>query len=237
MTATDILIIYLAFGAPIAVYKFLQNHDARISRRYVVAVGTFLFWIPAAVRIGHLYISNAYFGNGFVSPVDSDSSEMLISGLRENVRSELVRVGAGVGMHDARETVDRYVGLASAVRSGVPLGGTSHQNLFEAAGRTDSGIGVHCMKIRNRRRLERHHSQSRKEFLKLLADSAGSSENHPAMKSALRLARQLDDSETYERLRELITNKAEVWNTESIRQTQSLKVAPVIIATGSLNSD
>jgi len=235
MTATDILIIYLAFGAPIAVYKFLQNHDTRIARRYLVAIGTFLFWIPAAVRIGHLYISNAYFGNGFVSPVDSDSSEMLISDLREDVRSELVRAGAGVGMHDARETVDRYVGLASAVRSGAALGGTAHQNFFEAAARKDSGIGVHCMKIRNRRRLERHHSQSRKEFLKLLADFAGPSQ--PAMKSALKLARQLDDSETFEQLRQLITNKAEVWNTESKRQTQSLNVAPVIIATGSLNSD
>ena len=237
MTATDILIIYLAFGAPIAVYKFLQNHDTRIARRYLVAIWTILFWIPAAVRIGHLYISNAYFGNGFASPVDSDSSEMLISDLREDVRSELVRVGAGVGMHDARETVDRYVGLASAVRCGAALGSTAHQNFFEAAARKDSGIGVHCMKIRNRRRLERHHSQSRKEFLKLFADSAGSRENQPAMKSALKLARQLDDSETFEQLRELITNKAEVWNTESKRQTQSLNVAPVIIATGSLNSD
>ena len=115
--------------------------------------------------------------------------------------------------------------------------GPTHQNLFDAAGRKDSGIGVHCMKIRNRRRLERHHDQSRKEFLKLLTDSAGSSENHPAMKSALKLARQLDDSETFEQLRELITNKAEVWNTESKRQAQSLNAAPVIIATGSLNSD
>lgn len=237
MTVTDILIIYLAFGAPIAVYKYLQNRDARIVRRYLIAVGTFLFWIPAAVRIGYLYISNAYFGSAFVSPVDSDSSEMLISDLRESVRSELVRMGAGVGMHDARETVDRYVGLASAIRSGVPLAGTAHENLFEAAGRKDSGIGIHCMKIRNRRRLERHHNQSRKELLKLLADVAGSTEYNAAMKSALKLARQLDDSETFEQLRELMANKAEVWNTESIQQAQSINAVPVIAATGSLNSD
>jgi len=237
MTVTDILIIYLAFGAPIAVYKYLQYRDARFVRRCLIAVGTFLFWIPAAVRIGYLYISNAYFGTAFVSPVDSDSSEMLISDLRENVRSELVRMGAGVGMHDARETVDRYVGLAGAVRSGVALGGAAHQNLFEAAGRKDSGIGIHCMKIRNRRRLERHHNQSRKEFLKLFTDAPDSSKHNSAMKTALKLARQLDDSETFEQLRELMIDKAEVWNTESKQQTQSANVVPAIIATGSLNSE
>jgi len=237
MTSTDILIIYLAFGAPIAVYKYLQNRDAQTVRRCLIAVGTFLFWIPAAVRIGYLYFSNAYLGSAFVSPVDSDSSEMLISDLRENVRSELVRLGAGVGMHDARETVDRYVGLASAIRGGVVPGSTASENLFEAAGRKDSGIGIHCMKIRNRRRLERHHIQSRKELLKLFAEVAGSSESTTAIKSALKLTRQLDDSETFEWLRKLITNKAEVWNTESIQQTQSISAVPVIAATGSLNSD
>ena len=107
MTVVDIFIIYLAFGAPIAVYKYLQNRDANPERRMLSAIATFLFWIPAALRIGRLYISNAYFGNGFVSPVDLDSSAMMISDLRENVRLELVRLGAGIGMHDAREMVDR----------------------------------------------------------------------------------------------------------------------------------
>ena len=235
MTVIDILIIYLAFGAPIAVYKYLQNREAQIVRRCLIAVGTFLFWIPAAVRIGFLYISNAYLGSGFVSPVDSDSSEMLISDLRQHVRSELVRLGAGVGMHDARETVDRYVGLASAVRSGMPLGGTAHENLFAAAGRKDSRVGIRCMNIRNRRRLERHHNQSRKELLRLLAEAADSAEYNTAMKSALKLTRQLDDSETFQQLRELMADKVEVWNSESKQQTQSVNVVPVIA--GSLNSD
>ena len=237
MTLVDIVIIYLAFGAPIAVYKYLQTRDARPMRRYLTAVGTFLFWIPAAVRIGVLYISNAYFDDGFVSPVDLDSSEILISDLRESLRSELVRLGAGVGMHDARETVDRYVGLASAVRSGVDLGGAAHENLFEAAGREDYILAVHCVNLRNRRRLERHHIQSRKELLKLLAELVDSSEHNTAMKSALRLTRQLDDHEMFDQVRELMTNKAEVWNSESKQQTQSVSAVPVIVATGSLNSD
>lgn len=237
MTAADILIIYLAFGAPIAVYKFLQNRDARIVRRCLITVATFLFWIPAAVNIARLYISNAYFGDSFVSPVDPDASEILISDLRADVRSELVRLGAGVGMHDARDTVDRYVGLASAIRNDVPLGGSAHENLFEAAGRAEFGLGVRCVRIRNRQRLERHHIQSRAEFLKLLADAAGSNESDAALKSALKLARQLGDTEMFDGVRDLMTGKAEVWNSESKQHSQSLNVIPVIAATGSLNSD
>jgi hypothetical protein len=237
MTVSDILIIYLTFGAPIAVYKYLQSRDLSLARRSLMTAATFLFWIPAAVRIARLYISNAYFGDGFVSPIDLDSSDMLISTLRENVRSELVRVGAGVGMHDARETVDRYVGLTSAVRTGVVFGGSAHENLFEAAGRKKIGPGIHCMKLRNRRRLERHRDQSRKELLKLLANAPDSPEHATAVNSALKLARQLDDVETFERLRELKTRKAEVWNSELNPQAQSMKVAPAVIATGSLNGD
>ena len=237
MTFLDILIIYLAFGAPIAVYKYLQNRDARMMRRCLSAIATFLFWIPAAASIGRLYISNAYLGDAFVSPVDSDSSEMLISDLRESVRSELVRLGAGVGMHDARETVDRYVGLANAIRSGAVLGGAAHENLFEAAGREDFDLGVRCINIRNRRRLERHHTQSRKELLKLFAEAADSSECITALKLALKLARQLGDFETFERLRELMVGKAVLWNSETKQQTQSINVPPVIVATGSLNGD
>jgi hypothetical protein len=237
MTFLDIFIIYLAFGAPIAVYKYLQNRDALTMRRWLSAVATFLFWIPAAVSLGRLYISNAYLGDAFVSPVDSDSSEILISELRESLRSDLVRLGAGVGMHDARETVDRYVGLASAVRKDAPLGGTAHENLFEAAGREDFGLGVRCINIRNRRRLERHHTQSRKELLKLFAEAPDSSESSTALKTALRLARQLGDFEMFDRLRELTANKAVVWNSESKHKTQSINIAPVIAPTGSLNGE
>jgi hypothetical protein len=205
--------------------------------RCLNAVATFLFWIPAAASIGRLYLSNAYLGDAFVSPVDSDSSEILISDLRESVRSELVRLGAGVGMHDARETVDRYVGLASAVRSGTDLGGTAHENLLEAAGHEDFDLGVRCINIRNRRRLERHHTQSRKELLKLFAEASDAYECRAALKSALKLARQLGDFEMFEGLRELMVSKAVVWNSKSKQQAQAINPAPVIVATGSLNGE
>jgi hypothetical protein len=237
MTIADILIIYLAFGAPIAVYKYLQVRDSGMMHRCIITAATFVFWIPAAVQIGRLYISNAYFGNAFVSPVDSDSSEILISDLRESVRSELVRLGAGVGMHDARQTVDRYVGLAMAIRARTETSGRAHENLFEAAGRRNSDLGIHCLEIRNRRRLERHQMQSRKELLTLLEDLSDFSEYSTVMRSALKLARQLEDKEMFEQLRGLMTSKAAVWNSGSKHQTQSINVVPAIVATGSLNSD
>jgi hypothetical protein len=227
MTVVDILIIYLAFGAPIAVYNYLQNRSVPMVRRCLAAAGTFLFWIPAAVQTAHLYISNAYFGDAFVSPVDSDSAEIFISDLRETLRSELVRSGAGIGMHDARETVDRYVGLAGAVRQAMPSSGTPQENLFEAAGRRDVGLSVRCINIRNRRRLERHHAQSRAELLKLLTDAADSPDHIATLKRALKLASQLDDGEMFEKVRRLMAGKAEVWNTESKQSSPSVAVTPV----------
>ena len=79
MTLTDLLIIYLAFGAPLAVYKYLQNRGAEIGRRILVSSFTFVFWLPAAAEIGYLYFTNAYFGGAFVSRRDLVSADEKLS--------------------------------------------------------------------------------------------------------------------------------------------------------------
>src|SRR4030095_11125530 len=144
MALTALFIIYLTFGAPVAVYKYLQNRAAPARRRILVSALTFVFWIPAVAEIGYLYFSNAYFGDGFVSPINSDSGDRGLVALREAMNTELTRISRGSNLHLMRDSIDRYVGLAASVRSGVLAEAAPHE-LFKAAGRNESELGRLCL--------------------------------------------------------------------------------------------
>ncbi len=141
MTVTDLFIVYLAFGAPLAVYKYLQNRAIDIRRRIVVSIFTFFFWVPAAIEIGYLYLTNAYFEVGFVSRWNSDATDLKISESRESVTAKLTKLARVSDLHDLRETLDRYTGLANTVRNSTAKTSLGHA-LFEAAGREKRRAGI-----------------------------------------------------------------------------------------------
>src|SRR5215213_8559983 len=144
MTLTDFLIIYLAFGAPLAVYKYLQNRTVGVRRRVAVSIFTFFFWVPVVFELGYLYLANAYFGDAFVSHPNSDASDQQVRDLRESITAELIRVDRGANLHDTRETVDRYTGLANEVRNAA-VKNAERNELFEAAGRENYELGQLCL--------------------------------------------------------------------------------------------
>jgi hypothetical protein len=235
MTLTDLSVIYLAFGAPIAVYKYLQNRTANIGRRTAVSVLTFFFWIPAAIEIGYLHLANAYFKDAFVSQGNIDALNRRIHNLRESITTELIQLNRGSSIHDTRETVDRYTGLADAVRNQVAdeHGGNE---LFEAAGRNDYELGQLSLMRRNLRRLKRHHILARRDFINLLDQSTRRSAGSTILAMGTELARQLEDQETVEELKALEIKRGEVWT--SVQQEQSQSITPAsIVMTASLNND
>src|SRR5688500_9131957 len=115
MNLADAIIIYLAFGAPLAVYKFLQSRDVEMRRRIAVSIFRLLFWIPAAVRLMHHSITNAYSNSGFVSKENLDASDVRLAELREKIRAELAPLDRRLfTAHQVREVLDRYIGLTGA---------------------------------------------------------------------------------------------------------------------------
>src|SRR5688572_21819863 len=105
MTTVDILIVYLAFGSPLAVYRYLETRGAGTWPRIGHAVLALVFWIPSVIRIGYRYLTNAYFIDAFVSRKNLDSSGRQLSDLCDGLTSELMRSNRNVPLYDIRETL------------------------------------------------------------------------------------------------------------------------------------
>jgi hypothetical protein len=236
MTLTDILIIYLTFGAPLGVYKYLQNRAMSRRRRILYSLSTFVFWVPAAVQIVYLYFRNAYSGDGFVSKQDLDVTEKRLAEISEALRLELIGFGGAAGVHDVRETIDRYVGLAAAARKdgGVTAVGW---DFFTAAGRRKHDLAQRCLMRRNLRRLERHHTQASRDLVYLLEEASDRFEISRAVRIAIELASQLEDDYTVKQLRDLAVQRGEVWKSRQQDRPQTVTSVPQIAMTASLNND
>ncbi len=236
MTLTDVFIIYLAFGAPLAVYKYLQSRGTNIRRRILLSSFTFLFWVPAAVEIGYLYLTNAYSGGEFVSRKNSDAENRRLTDSRESLTADLARLVRSSNLHDVREAVERYVGLANAVRNTwFPKAG--RHEFFEAAGRARYGLGRICLNRRNRSRLERHHIQARRDFVNLFEQIALGGGSSRVITKACDLAWQLEDEITVDELGALQLKRGEVWKSEPQEQSQAIAPVSQMVMTASLNSD
>lgn len=236
MTLTDLLIIYLAFGAPLAVYKYLQNRGTQIGRRILLSSFTFVFWLPAAAEIGYLYFTNAYFGGAFVSRRDLVSADEKLSAMRESLSNELIKCARGSRVHDLRETVDRYVGLAGAARNSIGQAATENE-LFQAAGREKDQLSSICLMRRNLHRLERHHIQASADFVELFGWISDRPDALASLDSGIEIARQLDDHETVRKLSALRVKRGEVWKSEQLEHHQPMAAVPNMPMTASLNSD
>ncbi|MEO6333354.1 MAG: hypothetical protein ABIO91_00080 [Pyrinomonadaceae bacterium] len=236
MTITDLLIIYLAFGAPIAVYKYLQNRAVGIRRRIALSMFTFFFWVPTIVKLGYLYLANAYFSDDFVSHRVSDATDRRIRDLRERITADLVRLERGSSLHDTRETVNRYTGLANAVREATS-NKEGRNELFEAAGRQNYALSHFVMIRRNMRRLRRHHVQARRDFLNLLDQVSRRFASIDLIATGLDLAWGLEDREAVEQLNALKVKRGEVWTSAQHQEPRAMTSAPSIAVTGTLKND
>src|SRR5215203_1539180 len=236
MTLTDFLIIYLAFGAPLAVYKYLQNRTVDFRRRVALSIFTFFFWVPAVLELGYLYLANAYFRDTFVSHRSSDASDRLIRDLRESIAAELIRLERGTNLHDTRETVERYTGLANEIRN-AESNKPERNEFFEAAGREKYELGQLCLMRRNLHRLERHHIQARCDFVELLDQISRRFAAAGVIETSIELAQQLEDPKTVDQLSSLKTKRGEVWSSARQGQSQIITSVPPIAMTVSLNKD
>lgn len=237
MTLTDIFIVYFTFGAPLAVYKYLQNRSLNRSRRILYSLATFIFWVPAAVQIVYLYLRNAYSGDAFVSKQDLDVREKLLLKTGELLRIEVIGYVRAARLHDVRETIDRYIGLASAVRDGATATAIGSE-FFDAAGRRKHDLAQRCLMRRNLRRLELHHTQARRDLFDLLEEASERFDVSPAVRIAIELATQLDDAKTVRNLRGLIAQWGEVWDSKlKDRPTTVTSVPPIVMTAASLNND
>jgi hypothetical protein len=213
MNISDLIVIYLAFGAPFAVYKYLQTRSTSRGRKILISVVTLMFWIPTAVRLAYRHFSNAYYKPAFVSKEFSDAHYFRLDELRETLRTGFVSSRSSLGMHNIREVIERYSGLSQLVMDEPASVDNSYAPLFDAAGRSNSVNGSGCLIRRNRSRIRRHHTQAREHFLSLFRQMSRH-DGQGLLRHGIELARHLDDPETMDQLGRLIESRSTLWNPE-----------------------
>ena len=201
MPISEILIVYLAFGAPLAVYRFLETRQVSRQRRILMSLATFVFWIPFAVRLSFRHFTNASFDTDFVSP-RTKKTKSVTNKREEALELAMIASGCPLPRHDLREVIGCYVGLSNAVEgqgeSAVP--GEKIVNFLLAAGRP-TDLGARCLARRERTRLERHLDDARESFLRLFDQLSSNSQlRSRAIRRGVELALLIKDIDAADHL-------------------------------------
>ena len=204
MPISEILIVYLALGAPLAVYRFLETRRVSGHRRMLISLATFFFWIPFAIQLSARRLTNASNGTGFVSPASKKTSSRLTRKRLEAVRTAMMEAGCRLSVHDLREIIERYAGLSEVSANSIgPDGGEKAVSFFEAAGRSHKLASI-CFTRREQNRVRRHLDDARQSFLNLFDKLPGpASSRVRAIRRATELALVVEDMEAVERLGEM----------------------------------
>lgn len=171
MTLVDIFIVYLAFGSPVMVHRYLASRRLERDKRIVFAVAGLAFWVPLVAQMGYRYLINAYSKHGFVSWRDSDATGPLVNEFRSLMRDELSDSAVAITLRrELLEAVARYVALSTALHTWSDDGEKAF-NLFSVA-ETNREIGSVCLIRRNHKLLTDHHIRAREDLLLLLQVAA-----------------------------------------------------------------
>ena len=187
---SDLLIIYLTLGAPLAVYKYLQTVGLGRSRRAGAALLTFTFWIPEFVRLGRRYLTNAYSATDLVSRPEISSKVSRLTEL-ENSAARPTSHRRHFRSRDVRASIEGYLGLFTQPQyihdKVLPAGNA----FLAAAGRSDTQLGAICLARRNSEKVKRHQEITRSGFLDLFRTFPRSG---PEFARALELGIQIAES-------------------------------------------
>lgn len=204
MPISEILIVYFAFGAPLAVYRYLETPRVSRQRRIGISLATFVFWLPFAVRLSFRHFTNASFKGDFVSGSARKRSDSVTNNRQEALRKAIADAGCELPTHDLREVIERYTGLTeAAVDLASPLPGEKAVNFFKAAGRP-TDLAARCLSRRERARFQEHLNDSRRSFLAVFDRlPANGKARIQAIRRGVELALVLNDMEAADRLGEI----------------------------------
>lgn len=156
MTLTDILIIYLACGAPFGVYYFSGHRHQKFA--WLKSLQVAFFWIFFAIRILKISIPfEAY---------DSEK-EVRLEKIKKNFEDLFRANRFNFPLFEFREILDRYAGLTLANRDEYERPTDKELEFSSLTGRKNDFLAAECLNRRNRKRLSFHQSLARRDFLRM----------------------------------------------------------------------
>ncbi len=164
MNFTDILIIYLACGAPFGVYYFLQNRRKKdFSLFWIKTFFNFAFWLPFALGF---FLENKIRQNFYYLNPNNEKKIFLI---QKQIESILHESKLKVSIYDYREIFDRYLGLTISKRGEAKKTADTEKEIFRITGHKQVELAAICLQRRNQKRLFYHHTLARQDFLQFIA--------------------------------------------------------------------
>lgn len=164
MELSEFIIIYLACGAPFAVYRATSGSRRNIASKWLGVVLAITIWPFIAVEtvLAHFQTIKA----GYESPLED---------IRVRIEEAAFPDKQMQSVFEFRETFYRFVGLAQART--CTRSAKAADEIFTISGLSPAPAAPHCLARRNRARLERHFELAKDDFLSTIAELAGSSPN------------------------------------------------------------
>ena len=171
MNLRDLLIIYLACGAPFGVYYFLQNRNRTETKvLWLKSLLRFVVWIPFAVQmVARTSILTNLYNNGFDKSSGSDAKrELEIEEIKKSFENIFSPEIFSFSIYEFREIFDRYVGLSLEVQAEKDEISPAESEIFRITNHGNKKLAEICLNRRNRKRFTFHQKLARRDFFEIL---------------------------------------------------------------------
>jgi hypothetical protein len=208
MKLSDFIIIYLACGAPFAVFYFLQHRREKNSLLvYLKTLCLVFVWIPYAIWLLHESVTKYLLKREAVK----NSAVGTLENFEKGFSKFVFETDGEISVFDFREVFERYTGLTLAKNSAESIPPKSSEEIFRVALRQNIKLGAQCLHRRNLKRIESHQDGARHDFVNLVFDLKQIvPETEELGKLSFELVKFLNDDQAAEDLR-----KVYAWNLQN----------------------
>lgn len=173
MNWNDLIIIYLACGAPFAVYYFLQNRNLPDQNLlWPKTILRFVFWIPFGfLLVARRYLFTKLYTNVFDvgSILDAKKVAHIVT-IQKNFEKTLLEGHSKLSIYEFREIFERYTGLTLELQNDSQEISEREQEIFRVTNHGNKKLAGICLHRRNRQRLIFHQNLARRDFFELFED-------------------------------------------------------------------
>jgi hypothetical protein len=227
MNLYDFLIIYLACGAPLGVYYFLQNRKSpKTEQLWLKTLLNFIFWLPNAYRL--LRQSEPlrnFFNNIFGGKNALDANiEKRIHPVQKRLEKIFLESKLKLSIYEVREILDRYVGLTLECQFEQTNSQTARteNEIFQISAHKNANLAEICLQRRNRKRLSFHQTEARRDFLNLLSQlSEFDSENEQLKMAASEFVTLLKDEQARDAIEKMFGRETQTAEAPSVKNAET----------------
>ena len=220
MNWIDFTIIYLACGAPFAVYYFLQNKTVGSSVSWLLNCLVLLLWLPFAIFLLTKNRQNFFSFNFFNKSLTTTENGQQIYLYQKQIEKVLLESDLDISIFDFRETAERYAGLTLAAQ--CEPGKDWGQEIFRVSGAEQLELGTICLQRRNRKRLAFHQSEARRDFLQIIERLTVSISDAKILEhSTLETVKLLKDATALEALEKMFARNLQTGKLPSVEYSEN----------------